>query len=133
MLRDVSGGLNVCVRAVQKTRNRGIAIETVSERELNEIKECIKFAEVGLKVEEPRKIGPNLIVYDVPNVLTNEEFLSELYDKNLKGCVGESIYKERVRVISRNSKKDAACGNVILEVPVCVKNKLCVEGRVFVK
>lgn len=130
MLRDVSGDLNVRVKAVQKTRSGGIAIETVSKKEL---KECVRFAEVGLKMEEPRKIGPKLIVYDVPNVLTNEEFLTDLFSKNLRECVGESVFKERVRVILRSSKKDAACGNVIVEVPVCVRDRLCMKGHVFIK
>lgn len=87
------------------------------------------FAEVGFKVEEPRKVGPKLIVYDVPNVLTNEKFLSELSSMNFRECVGENVFKERVRVISRNSKKDTACGNVLVEVPVCVRDRLCMEGR----
>lgn len=111
------------VKAVRKTRSGGVAIETVSKKELNEVKVCVRFAEVGLKVEEPRKIGPKLIVYDVPTVLTNEKFLSELFSKNLRECVGEDVFKERVRVISRSSKKDAACGNVIVEVPVCVRDR----------
>lgn len=132
VMRDVSKGLNVRVKAVRKTRSGGIAIETMSESELKRITECAKFAEIGLKVEMPRKIGPKLIVYDVPNELSNEDLMEEMYEKNLRGQVPEDEFRERVRIVSRNNKRDAICGNVILEVSSRVKTIVCNEGRVFV-
>lgn len=107
VMRDVSKVLNVRVRAVRKTRSDGIAIETASESELKKVVECGKFNEIGMKVEMPRKIGPKLIVYDVPNEMTNDEFLNEMYVKNLKDRVTECEFKERVKIINRNSRRGA--------------------------
>lgn len=132
VMRNVSKELNVRVRAVRKTRSGGIAIETASENELKKMIECKRFSELGLKVDVPRRIGPKLIVYDVPNELTNDDFMKELYDKNLKGRVDESVFKERVRVVSRNSKRGAACGNVILEVTKRMTEILHVEDRLYI-
>lgn len=132
VMRNVSKELNVRVRAVRKTRNGGIAIETASENELKKVIECKRFNELGLNVERPRRIGPKLIIYDVPNELTNDEFMKELYDKNLKGCVSENEFKERVRVVSRNSKKGAVCGNMILEVSRRIVEELHKEGRLYI-
>jgi len=41
VIKDVSGSLDIRV-AVRKTRS-GIVVETVSEREMKKITECVKF------------------------------------------------------------------------------------------
>ncbi|KMQ93191.1 golgin subfamily a member 4-like protein [Lasius niger] len=132
VMREVSKSLNVRVKAVRKTRSGGAAIETVSESELSKLTECAKFGDVGLKVEIPQKIGPKVIVYDVPNELTNDDFMREMYEKNVKGRVNEGVFKERVRIVSRNSKRNATCGNIIMEVMNEVKRIVCEEGRLYV-
>ncbi|KOC63913.1 hypothetical protein WH47_02409 [Habropoda laboriosa] len=50
VLNKASGLLNLRVSALRKTRNVGIAIETVSERERSMIRECGKFKEMEFKV-----------------------------------------------------------------------------------
>jgi len=132
VMKHVSKSLNVRVKAVRKIKNGGVAIETMSECELKKIRECDRFKNAGLKVELPRKVGPKIILYDVPNELPNEVIIKEMYERNLKERVTEKTFMERVRVVSRNGKKDAACGNVIIEVASCVKDILCGDGRVFV-
>lgn len=132
VMNEVSKSLNVRVRAVRKTRNGGIAVETVSENELKRMRECEKFGKIGLRVDEPRKIGPKIIVFDVPCVVTNDELLTELYEKNLKECVSEDEFKERVRVVSRTNKKDSNLGNVVFEMSVRMWNRLMSEGRVYI-
>lgn len=132
VMREVSKVLNVRVKAVRKTRSDGIAIETMNETEMKKVTECSKFEEVGLKVELPRKVGQKVIVYDVPNEIMNEDLMKEVYAKNLKGCVTMSKFRERARVVSRNSKKNAECGNVIMEVSKQMKDVIFQEGRLFV-
>lgn len=134
VMRGVSGSLNVRVKAVRKTRSGGLAIEAASAREMEMLKECRKFAELGLKVEMPKRVGPKLIVFDVANEMTNDEFMSELYVKNLKFAgVTEMEFKERVRIVSRASKKGADVGNVIVEVSKRMRDVLMNEERVYVK
>lgn len=128
----MSKKLDVRVKAVRKTKSGGIVVEIVIENELKRIKECARFGKIGLSVEMPRRIGSKVIMYDVPNEMTSEVLMREIYKKNVKGCVSEGEFKERVRIVSRGGKKDAACGNVVLEVPSKMKNVLCNEGRVFV-
>lgn len=45
---------------------------------------CKKIEQMGLRMAAPRKIGPKVIVYDVPNKMTSEKFLNEFYEKNAK-------------------------------------------------
>lgn len=117
---------------MRKIRSGGILVETMSECELKRIQECTKFGEIRLSVAMLCKIGPKVIVYDIPNEMTSEELLKAFYKKNAKGCVPENVFKERVRIVSRGGSKDAAWGNVILEVPSCVKYVVCNERRMFV-
>lgn len=71
VMKNVSATLDVCVRAVRKTRSGGLAIK---KRGLKKLSKCKKFAE----------IDPKVVVFDVENVMMNHEFLSELYLKNLE-------------------------------------------------
>lgn len=132
MLRDISGSLNVRVRSVRRARSGGIAIETVSEAERNKVLECKRFEETDLRVGLSKKIDPKVLIYDVPNEMTNERLLNEMYTKNLSECVTKSELDERVRIVNRSNRKDAAVGNVIMEVTVCMRNAVCKAGRVFV-
>ena len=71
-------GLNIRVEAVRKTRSGGLAIEADSENEMKMLKECKKFGDLGIKFEPPRKIGHKVVVSDVENEMTNDDFMNEL-------------------------------------------------------
>lgn len=88
---------------MRKIRN-GIAIETTSEKERAEILKCKKFAEVGLEARLSRRIRPKLIIYDVPNRITDEGILEELYAKNLEGRIAEQKFREGIRIVSKRNK-----------------------------
>lgn len=133
VMNAVSKELNVRVKAVRKTRNGGIAVETVSESDIKRVRECKKLAEIGMRVEDPRKIGPKIIVFDVPVEMTSDEILRDMYVKNLNECVSEREFRERVRIVSRTNKKDASVGNVIIELSVSMYNALMNEGRLYVQ
>ncbi|CAK9834361.1 Uncharacterized 50 kDa protein in type I retrotransposable element R1DM [Anthophora retusa] len=100
------------------------------------LRECRKFEDVGLKVELPKRIGPKVLVFDVPCDVTNEEFLNELFTKNVKTgkcCISEAEFKDRTRVVNRMNRKNASVGNVVVEVAKGVRDVLVEEGRVYVK
>ncbi|KAK9293925.1 hypothetical protein QLX08_011294 [Tetragonisca angustula] len=117
VMKNVSGDLKICVRAMRKTRSGGLVIEAASERDIKMLRECKKFGALSLKVEDPKKISPKVLVFDVENDMTNEDLVKEVYEKNLKNAgVSEKEFKERVRVVSRVNRKGMNVGNVIMEV-----------------
>ena len=74
-----------------------------------------------------------MVVFDVENEMTNDDFMNELYERNLKkASVSESDLRQRARVVTRTNKKGVIVGNVILELSVCMHEILLNEGRVFV-
>lgn len=134
VLRNVSGELNIRVKAVRKTRGGGLAIEAASEGEVKMLRECEKFGALGLKVEAPKKVGPKVILFDVENEMTNDELVKEIFTKNLKNAgVSFEEYKERTRIVSRSNKKGMKEGNVIMEVSKKVRDLLVREGRAYVR
>ena len=91
-----------------------------------------KFGALGLKVEDPKKIGPKVLLFDVE--MTNEDLLNEMCEKNLRNAgLSEKEFKERVRVVSRMNRKGVNVGNVIIEVSNKMRDILVREGRVYVK
>lgn len=91
--------LNIRVNAVRKTRNGGIAVETVSATEVKKMRECKKFEDIRMRVDEPRKIGAKILVFDVPCEMTNEVLMKELYEKNLRDCASESEFKDPFNLV----------------------------------
>lgn len=111
------------VNAVRRVRN-GVAIEVADNKGLEALKACRKFADVGLKVDEPRKIGPKIIIYDCPEDMSQDALLKELYSKNATE-VPAPEFLSRTRVVSLRK------GNLILEVSPLTREVQMREGRVF--
>lgn len=61
-----------------------MAIEAASAKDVQLIRDCKKFEELGLKVEFPKKVRPKMIIFVVPNEVSNDDFVDELYVKNVK-------------------------------------------------
>ena len=62
--------------------------------------------------------------------MTSEEFMNELYERNLKKA---NDFRQRARVVTRSSKKGVNVGNVIVELSRGMHEILINEGRVYVK
>ena len=81
-------------------------------------------------MEDPKKISPKVVVFDVENEMMNEDLVKELYEKNLKNAgVSEDEFKERV---NRTNRKGMTVGNVI-EISNRMRDVLVSESRVYVK
>jgi len=52
------------VRGIRQMRNKGIVVEVKDKRDVDLIKQT-DLKKIGLKTEEPNKLNPSLIVYDV--------------------------------------------------------------------
>lgn len=117
VMKNWCSSLDVCVRAMRKARSGGLAIEAASECDVKKLSKCKRFEEIDLKVEPPRKVGPQVVILDVENVMTNIEFLNELFIKNLKAAeVRESEFKDRMGVVNRMNRKGMSVGNVCLKL-----------------
>lgn len=122
---------SVRVAAIRKIKD-GVVIETVSETEQRLVKECAAFAKAGLRVDEPRKVGPKLLIFDVPVDMQDEELLDDLYEKNLKGQMSAEEFRSRARVVSRGDIQGKDVGNTILELGLRAKTLLLGSRKVYI-
>jgi len=68
---------------------KGLVIEIDSTKDKELIK-AAKLEEIVLKLEEPKRIKPMLIIYDVEKEFKPEELKSELLWKNIDGITEEN-------------------------------------------
>ena len=73
-------------------------------------------------------------MFGVQNEMPNEEFMNELYERNLKRAnISENDFRQRARVVTRSSKKGVNVGNVIVELSRGMHEILMNEERVYEK
>lgn len=89
-LKDLRSKLKI--RGMRQMRKKGIIIEVKDKEDLELIKES-KLEEIGLKVEEPSKLLPAVIIYDVEKDLKVDDIKEELLNKNFEN-VNENCLHE---------------------------------------
>lgn len=109
----------------------GVVVETASETEKKKLADSPGLAESGLRLEEPKKFDPRVILYDVPNRITDENLLKSMYEKNVSMVIGWNEYVKRVRVVKRMNQEGQTVSNIIIELPAVCRNKLLTDGRVY--
>jgi len=70
------------VKGIRQMRNKGIVVEVKDKRDVDLMKHT-DLRKIGLKTEEPSKINPSLIIYDVESDLKPEDLKDDLINKNL--------------------------------------------------
>lgn len=46
------------------------------------------------------------MVFDVPNTIADESFMSELFAKNFRGLEDPVVFKSRVRIVTKPKGRD---------------------------
>jgi hypothetical protein len=83
VLNPVEDGFRVA--KVRKARGAGVIVETTTEEGVERIMSFSeRLKQKGLKAELPKGRKPQIVVYDVPRELKDEDFLQEIFDSNLK-------------------------------------------------
>ena len=132
-VKGMEGCESVRVQSMRAARNGGIVIETPSENDRECLRRLVSENTTGLNVSDPSHVRPRMIVYDVPNQLTEVRFLAGMYEKNLNGVVERDEYGACVKVVSRQSRPDAPLGNIVIEVDANVRARLLSQKRVYVE
>lgn len=119
------------VRVFKKVQNGGVIIETATRQG------AVKFKEItskvpSIRVAEPRKILPKLLIYDVEQTMQESAFKEFLYSQNLadKGILREVVDRS-VKLCFKTGRKDTPTCNWVVEVPPEVRSILLEEGRAY--
>lgn len=130
VMSEISKNVDVRVKAVRNVKD-GVAVEMASETECKRLLNEADFESVGLEADEARRFGPKIIIYDVPNEVTDGTLLEEMYAKSLRDCVNVDVFKNSTKVLFRSGKKKSNVSNVVMEVSPRVKMKLMNERRMY--
>lgn len=131
---EVGPTLKERVHEIRALRNGGAVIRTPSVTERDSISKNAKFGEAGLTVTVPDSSAARVVVQGVDTKLTPDEFMGDVFEKNLKGKLTLDQFKSGVRLISRpwDSTKSGAT-NVVLEGPASAVEPLLASRRCYVK
>lgn len=125
---EVGPSLGVRVHGVRPIKNGGAVIRTPSLAEREKIAANMKFAEVGLEVSVNDRLGPRVVVQRVHMEIATDDFMSELYEMNLKDSISFDVFKKSVRLVSSPWKQSDGYTNVVLEVSSKVMEVLTLAG-----
>lgn len=88
----------------------------------------------GLRIDAPRKFGSSIIIYDVDKTITKEQFLEQLWSKNLVKlglCREANENKVRFRFGSFSKARDT--NNFVIEVSGEIRRKIIEQGRLYIE
>lgn len=121
------------IKNMRKARDSALIIDVEAEEDIEEIKK-IDFNKEGLTLEQPRKTGPCIIIYDIDKNITKDEIRNNLWNKNLnRSGLSKHQYDEKIFFRYSLKNKDPKLVNWILEVPPRVYDVLLDRGRVYIE
>lgn len=121
---------NVRVRGVRRTR-AGIVIEAQSEKDIEKIRQSRTIGK-DFETETMSSRNPRVIVYDVQNKLTAEQFCKAVYEKTKELAENAVQFNERFKPRFKTGKKKAEMANWVAEVTPSLRRKLLEGERLFV-
>ena len=131
VLKEVGPSLGVRVDTVRPMKRGGAIIRTPSEAEVKKLTENPKFAEAGLTVNKSPERGCRLSVFGVHAQIAPDQFMSELYDMNLKEIMSPAAFKE-VKMMSKPWEASQDEVTVVLEMPDTAADFILQKGKVYV-
>ncbi|XP_041988849.1 uncharacterized protein LOC121740262 [Aricia agestis] len=70
---------------VKKTANSGVLLRLTSESQVKKLKSVEALKSAGLRLETPKGRSPRILIKDVPQHITDDNFLLSLYNQNVNG------------------------------------------------
>lgn len=134
VVNEVAPSLGVRVHDVKPIRGGGAVLRTPTVQERTKAANCPMFKECGLSVSVNEKLGARIIVKGVPSAICVDEFMSDLYELNLKEKVKPDAFKKSIRLVSKPWSSDSGAEvNVVLEGTSALVDELLSVGRCYIK
>ncbi|XP_043264227.1 uncharacterized protein LOC122404356 [Colletes gigas] len=128
-LKNIRSKLHVV--SIRQMRNKGVIVEVEGKQDIELIRGT-PLQKAGLKLEEPKKQSPSLIIYDVEKEHTMEELKKDFITKNFRDRNEEqqNILERDITFRHSFKNKDDRM-NWIVEAPNAEFNELIGKGRVY--
>lgn len=91
------------IHGVKKTANSGVILRLTNESQIKKLKSVDALKSAGLRLETPKGRSPRILIKDVPQHISDENFILALYNQNIKGeiNVSEDEFKSTTKIIRR--------------------------------
>lgn len=119
------------VRSIRKVQKGGIVVETGTKSGATKIKEMTRTP--TLRVVEPKKINPRVLIYDVDRQLEEEEVINCIWKQNLEELgIKEEEMKSGFRILFKTGRREADVVNLVVEMDSKIREPLIEAGRVYI-
>lgn len=117
---------------VRKISNRGVLIETKTEKDLRSVMENEKLRAAGLTVGVPAKLRPRILIRGIPTPLQEKEITSAVRLQNLDSYPKENFH-EHFKLMFKTGIKEKETTDWVAEVSPEVRKKIIKEGRIYIQ
>ena len=123
------------VRGLRKTKNGGVIISAETNNDIEKLKNSSQLISSDLKVAEPYKRRPRIIVIGVPSTLSDQEVYDCIYEQNLADKLPNlcrDSFLSSIKLSHKSGKKEGSTCNFILEVSASIRKSLINQDRLFI-
>lgn len=123
---------NLRVRSVRMVSRGGVLVEAASGVAAGRIMENQALRESGFTVERPKVVLPKVMIYDVPNDISEDEVRNCLIKQNPHNRPEEDAAKKGMKLVKKIAVRDRKVEHWVLECVPDVRDWLICEGRVYI-
>ena len=103
------------IEGIYHRRDGSAVVAHPTKEERDAMLDTTKWETVGIKAVKNPKLGPRIIVYDVPNELTTEIIIEDVHEFTIREIMSMQEFRRSMKVVSRTSREDNLKGNLIVE------------------
>lgn len=120
----------VKIKAIRTTQST-VIVETATKEDAAKIAQKTSTLQ-NITCEETRKRRPMVIVYQVPNSISDEDFLDQLFEINLREVATKEEFNKEVSLKFKTGRKNARTSNNVLEVSPRLWCQLLKSERIYI-
>ncbi|XP_039315181.1 uncharacterized protein LOC120359851 [Solenopsis invicta] len=121
------------IQGIKQMRRKGLIIELDSKEDINLLKK-VDLSKKKLKLEEPKKTPPSIIIYDTENSLSGEEVCNDLINKNFEHLNEDELNRLKNETsIKYSYKTKTNSTNWVIQMPGTHASLIINKGRAYVQ
>ena len=133
IIRQQSRDQKIRVDGMRERRDGSLTVKCPSIQERNKLVASRELEASGIQAIKNPKLGPRVIIYDVPNKLNADGILADIHEYTTNSIMTLDELKKSTRTVSRPVKKDTEMGNLIIECTPRVYTKILAARKVYLE
>lgn len=123
---------NLQVRSIRMVGRGGVLVEAASGGDAGRLMENQALRDSGFMVERPKTVLPKVMVYDVPNEISEEEVKTCIITQNPSRRPEADAALRGMRIVKKMAVRDRKVEHWVLECTPEVRDWLTSEGRIYI-